>query len=315
MAHAPIYFVAGGTGAQGSAVIAQLLKIKPTPVIRTISRNLESPIVKKLQSQGVEVIEGGQDNKGAYKKGVEGAVAAFSVQNVIFSASGIDGEREVSDAQGLVDACKESGTVQFIVHTSVNQAGNYEKYKDFAEKSKMTSYYRGKLGAEAAVRNSGLKYAIVRPCNFASNFFATRATYAAPGLVKLEYYTTTDLLEIIVPDDIGAFVAAAFQNPDKFNGREVDWISESLTAEQIVEALEAASGKKIKLIRLTQEEAEKHPLQGWQMGQFLSNETKNYRTDPEALKREYPEIHFHTFKEYLIKHKDELAVGTAITQP
>ncbi len=44
------------------------------------------------------------------------------------------------------------------------------------------------------------------------------------------------------PDDIGAFAVAAFQNPEKFNGRETELISESLTAEQIVEALEAATG-------------------------------------------------------------------------
>jgi len=314
MSNTPIYFVAGGTGVQGGAVIEQLLKIKPTPVIRTISRNLESPVVKQLQAHGVEVIEGGQDSEDAYKKGVKGAVAAFSAQNVIFNAEGIDGKREASDAQKLVNACKESGTVQFIAHSSVVQTNNYEQFKEFAEKYKTTEYYVGKVGAEAAVRDSGLKYTIIRPNFFHSNYLASKASFMAPGLVNLEYYTTTDKLGHIAPDDIGAFAVAAFQNPDKFNGREFDLVSEWLTAEQIVDALEAASGKKIKILRFTQEEAEQHPYPGWKMPQFASNARKNFRVDPEELKREYPEIRFTSLKEYLIKHKDELAIGTAIQQ-
>lgn len=59
---------------------------------------------------------------------------------------------------------------------------------------------------------------------------------------RSEYYTTTDSLAHIVTDDIGAFAVAAFLNPDKFNGREIELVGEHLTADQIVEALEAASG-------------------------------------------------------------------------
>lgn len=91
-----VYFIEGGTGIQGGSVIEQLLLLKPAPVIRTISRDLSSPagrnkilikiynisllslisnvnlckltviLVKKLQEQGVEVIQGGQGDKVIY---------------------------------------------------------------------------------------------------------------------------------------------------------------------------------------------------------------------------------------------------------
>ncbi len=90
--------------------------------------------------------------------------------------------------------------MQFIVHSSVTQANNYEQYKDFAIKNNMTQYYVGnghtkhrshqtnfqigKQGAEAAVRNSGIKYTILRPGFFDSNYLASKAGFQAPGLVK-----------------------------------------------------------------------------------------------------------------------------------
>lgn len=57
-----------------------------------------------------------------------------------------------------------------------------------------------------------------------------------------EYLTIETRLSQIVPDDIGKFAVAAFQNPGKFNGREVDYVSQHLSPEEIAEALEAATG-------------------------------------------------------------------------
>ncbi len=39
-----------------------------------------------------------------------------------------------------------------------------------------------------------------------------------------------------------------------------------------------------------------------------------YRVAPEVIQKEFPEIKYTTLKEYLIKHKDELAIGTEIKQ-
>lgn len=51
------------------------------------------------------------------------------------------------DAQLLAEACKESGTVKFIVHTSVQSTAKYEEFKDFAVKYHMTAYWDGKTSA------------------------------------------------------------------------------------------------------------------------------------------------------------------------
>lgn len=74
------------------------------------------------------------------------------------------------------------------------------------------------------------------------------------GEAASSYWPTTTL-NLTDVNDIGAFVAAAFSNPDQFNGKIIPVASQKLAVEEALSQLRAASGKVIKSVYRSDEES------------------------------------------------------------
>jgi hypothetical protein len=65
------------------------------------------------------------------------------------------------------------------------------------------------------------------------------------------------VLILVNPDDIGAFIAAAFNDPYKFRGQTVAVVSENMRVDNKLEEFGRASGRPIEAIYRTPKEMEK----------------------------------------------------------
>src|SRR4030067_350018 len=115
--------------------------------------------------------------------------------------------REVEQGRAMVYACLDEG-VQHVVYSSVC----------CADRDTGIPHFESKHDIEEYIRESGLKYTIVRPVSFMENF-------VSPGVRALLEEGTLSLpldpetsLQMICVDDIGKFAAEAFLRPDEFAG-------------------------------------------------------------------------------------------------
>jgi len=92
------------------------------------------------------------ENPGSLRKSLEGASTLINTYWVRFPRRGVTFDTAVRNSRTLIHAARDAG-VKRIVHVSIANAS--------AESP--LGYYRGKAEVEAAVRESGMSYAIVRP--------------------------------------------------------------------------------------------------------------------------------------------------------
>lgn len=103
---------------------------------------------------------------------------------------------------------------------------------------------------------------------------------------------------MIATDDIGGFVALAFERPQEFLGMELEIAGSSLTNNQTAEVLSRVLKRKVKFQRVPM------PLtrllvgkEVYRMFQWLNED--GYRADVEGLRKRYPELHLKTLEEWL----------------
>jgi hypothetical protein len=68
-------------------------------------------------------------------------------------------------------------------------------------------------------------------------------------------YLPTTTLRMTDVNDIGAFAVAAFEDPQKFNGKIVPVVSEKLQVEEAINQVRTASGREITSVYRTDEES------------------------------------------------------------
>jgi uncharacterized protein YbjT (DUF2867 family) len=91
-----------------------------------------------------------------------------------------------------------------------------------------------------------------------TNFLTPFSKSMWPGIENGEAassYWPTTILNLTDVSDIGAFAAAAFSNPDQFNGKVIPVASQKLAVEEALGQLRAASGKDIKSVYRNDEES------------------------------------------------------------
>jgi uncharacterized protein YbjT (DUF2867 family) len=106
-------------------------------------------------------------------------------------------------------------------------------------------------------------------------------------------------LQLIPSDDIGAFVVAAFENPEKYVGLDIDIASDELTNPEVAKVFSRVMGKPIQfsklpmlIVRLFMGK-ELHKMFRW------INEV-GYDVDIPALKQSFPEVELTTLEQWLV---------------
>ncbi len=106
-------------------------------------------------------------------------------------------------------------------------------------------------------------------------------------------------LQQVNVEDLGAFAAMAFENPDEWLGREVDLAGDELTMPEAAEAFSLVTGREVSYYQVPWDQFRE------QMGEELAvmyewfNDV-GYEADILALRSEYPELT--TLEQYLRGH-------------
>ncbi|MBB4614223.1 NmrA family NAD(P)-binding protein [Novosphingobium taihuense] len=240
MATDKIVLVTGATGMQGGAVVDALLdKGFKT---RALVRDTNSAAARALAERGVETCQGSFDDVASLEAAMDGAYGVFSMQNVSLPD---DPDSELRHGANLVDAARKTG-VQVFVHTSVARAGRQSEFAGWSEGRWYEGYWNGKSGVNDIVRASGLpNWVIIKPAYMLENFLPPKVSFMYPGFggKVIETAMSADArLDVVSATDVGRFAAAAFADPARFSGEEIDLAAAKVTMGEMAKFISDATG-------------------------------------------------------------------------
>ncbi len=278
-----VVLVTGATGRQGGAVIRHML-LKGWK-LRALTRKTNNHAAQELARSGVELVQGDLEDPASLPRAVQGAYGVCSVQD--FWAVGA--KREVQQGKNIADAAKKAN-VQHFVYSSVGGA----------ERNTGIPHWESKWEVEKHIRGLGLPATMIRPAAFMETYYIDQVEI---GILKgklADPVRGDKPYQTIATDDIGAFVALAFERPNEFIGKELEIAGSELTNVEAAKVFSAVLGKPVKFQKLPL------PLVRLILGRefyvmFRWFNEAGCKADIAGLRRQYPEIHLHTLEQWLHK--------------
>jgi uncharacterized protein YbjT (DUF2867 family) len=272
--------VTGATGKQGGAVARRLLERGFQ--VRGLTRNPQKPEAQALADHGAEVVQGDMEDRSSMERALEGAYGNFSVQN--FGETGYD--REVQQGKTVADAAKAAG-VEHFVYSSVGSA----------HRQTGIPHFESKWEIEEHVRQIGLPYTILRPVFLMQNWEWTREMILGGTLAQP--FDPDKPLQQVAVEDIGAFAAIAFENPDRWIGREVDLAGDEQSMIEIADTFSRVIGREVSYYQVPWDQFEEQVGEEVTLNSRWMNDV-GYEADIAGLRQEYPELT--SFERYLRSH-------------
>ncbi len=276
-----IVLVTGATGRQGGAVIRHMLA--KGWKLRALTRNPRRRAAQDLARQGIEVAQGDLEEAPSLERATRGVYGIYSVQDFWT----VGARREVQQGKNLADAAKKAG-VEHFVYSSVGGA----------ERNSGIDHWESKWQIEQYIRGLGLPATMLRPAGFMENYYVDQVEI---GILKgklLDPIRADKPYQTIATDDVGAFVALAFERPKEFIGMELEIAGSELTNPEAAQVFSRVLGKPVTfrklplpMVRLVLGK-EFHQMFRW------FNE-KGFQADIADLRRRYPEVHLQTLEEWL----------------
>jgi uncharacterized protein YbjT (DUF2867 family) len=182
----------------------------------------------------------------------------------------------VKQGKLAADAAKAAG-VQHFVYSSVGAA----------HRGMGQSHFSSKLEIEDHIKAIGLPYTIFRPVAFMDNYNwsrpqITNGTFGAIGL------RPDKGLQIIAVDDVGAFVALAFEHPEEYLGKTIELGGDELTEAQIAETFTKVIGRPVTLA--PRQPRPGGPADAEMVAMYNFFNGKGYDADIPALRQIYPKL-------------------------
>src|SRR5687767_1726315 len=275
-----LILVCGATGKQGGAVARSLLDRGFR--VRGLTRNPQKPDAQALDKQGAEVVQGDMEERSALERALEGAYDVFSMQN--FWETGYDGE--VQQGKTVADAAK-AASVEHFVYSSVGSAHRRTGIPHFESKREV----------EEHVRELGLPYTILRPVFFMQNWEWMREMVLGGTLAQP--LDPDRPFQHVAVEDVGAFAAIAFENPERWIGREVDLAGDEQTMPEIADTFGRVIGREVSYYQVPWDQFEEQMGKEFTVNYRWFNDV-GYEANIAALRQEYPELT--TFERYLRSH-------------
>lgn len=280
MVDSPI-LVTGATGRQGGAVVKYLLERGAG--IRALTRHPDSPKARQLAAKGIELVKGDMDDPASLTRAMAGCHGVYSVQD--FWAVGV--KREIQQGQNVADAASSSG-IEHLVFSSVGGAVRNSGIDHFESKGVIERYIRGR----------GLPATMIRPASFMENYYIPAVE---KGLLKgrlVDPVNGDRPYQTIATDDIGKFVALAFDRPGEFIGAELEVAGSELTNRQAAEVFARVLGRQVTFRRMPM------PVVRVALGKeffqmFRWFNAAGYQADVASLRDRYPDLGLRTLEDWL----------------
>ncbi|MFF3671367.1 NmrA/HSCARG family protein [Microtetraspora malaysiensis] len=225
--HRKTILVTGATGNQGGATARHLLAAGWR--VRALVRDDTTPAAAGLAAAGAELVRGDLDDRASLDAAARGVHGIYSVQSA--------NDNELAQGKNVADAAK-AADVRHLVYSSVGGAESQNRF--YVE--------RGwgpieKWQIEEHIRDLGVPATILRPAVFMEDF-TSPARFFQNGSLTVPW--RDDLaMHLIAIDDVGAFAALAFADPDTHVGQAMEIAGDRLTTPQIADALGTATGRPI----------------------------------------------------------------------
>lgn len=248
--------VTGATGKQGGAVIDALLK-PPTAQaaedsapfdILAVTRDPSSASATRLaaKSSTIKLVKGDMDNVPALFESARAAApqgniwGVYSVQAVASSGGKPEDAPETKQGIAMVDEAVKAG-VQTFVYSSVDRGGDERSWTNPTPIPHFQTKHLIEQHLREAAGESKMGWTILRPVIFYDNL--------APGFASSMFLTYLrdkmgpKPMPWIATSDIGAFAAAAFRDPTKFNHRALSLGGDAFTFDEMNKAFQKVTGK------------------------------------------------------------------------
>ena len=194
-------------------------------------------------------------------------------------------EAESRQATTVADAARAAG-VRHLVYSSVASADQQTGIPHFESK------YR----AERHIQALGIPSTIIAPVFFMDGF---TGPWVLPGLregkLALALPASRKLQQVAVAD-IAAFAALVIERREPFLGQRIDLASDERSAAEVVGILSRVVGRPIEYVELPLEAMRAASADAAQMFEWFDR--VGFSADIAALRREYPEVGWHTFEDW-----------------
>lgn len=298
--------VTGATGKQGGAVARALLKAgRP---VRALTRDPGSAAGRALAAQGVDVVKGDFTDPASLDAALAGVDGVFSMQ--VGSHPG-DPDAEVVTGKALIEAAGRAG-VDTVVHTSVARAGDHENFIGWDEGRWEPLYWKNKAAVNDMVKAQGFRHwVILKPALIMEDIVPPQADLQFASLRERGRFETAiepeTRLDWIAAQDIGAFAAAAFADPMRFHGHEIDLAAESFTLPEVAARMAKATGKPVSAVTFSSDERLAQGHDPMHFAHEVWNNVEGYKVDLDAVRRWG--IPLTTLDQFIEQHRDRFVIG------
>ena len=276
-----IIAVVGATGNQGGAVARHLMKNGWK--VRALTRNPASQKSQDLLALGsnLELVQADLNDLDSLKIALQGVYGVFSVTTFFTEGTKI----ETQHGKNIAQIAKEM-QVQHFIFTSVGSAHLQTGIPHFESKYKVESY----------IKEIQLPATIVRPVYIMENFiwFPDNRKGLLNGELAMAL-PANKTLQMLAVDDIGGVVAAIFEDPERFIGKEIDLAGDELRMEQITETFSEKIGTSITYREIPLEQIRQFSEDSARMFQWFSD--VGYSADVATVRQIYSKLQ--TFKQWV----------------
>ena len=268
--------VTGATGKQGGSVVRHMLEKGWN--LGALTRDPKSKAAKALFEKGVDVVQGDLEDVSSLDSVLRGVYGVYSVQDFW----SVGAKREVLQGKNLADAARKAG-VKHFVYSSVGGA----------ERNSGIGHWESKWEIEKHIQKLGLPATVFRPAAFMENYYVDQVEI---GILQGKLYDPVHgdkPYQMIASDDIGAFVAVAFERPKDFLGLELEIAGSELTNRQAAEVFSRVLGRAVEF-----QEVPIPPVKEFQEMFHWFNE-KGFNANIAQLHSQYPDVRLRTLEQWL----------------
>ncbi|WP_152658203.1 NmrA/HSCARG family protein [Oceanobacillus sp. CFH 90083] len=257
--------VFGATGSQGGAVAERLLTDGWS--IRAITRDPDKSAAQDLKRKGATVVQADMENRSSILKAMKGVYGVFSVQPLYLD----DPQKEVQHGKIVADAAKQFGVSHFV-YSSVGGA----------ERDSGIPHFETKWQIENYVRSIDLPFTVLRPVMFMEGFM-NFVQLQDQKLMIPAFITPKIKVQMISVQDIGAFAAMAFNQPEEYKGMAIEIAGDERTLSEVAKVFSHAFAVPCEILESAREQ-----FQGERMFEWF--ETDGYQADIPALRKIHPKL-------------------------
>jgi len=271
--------VTGATGRIGGAIARDL--IARGHRVRGLTRNTSSPKSERLTRLGAEMVRGTYEDWAAMERALRG------VESVVAVGAELGSKLECRQGMSLIDAAAESGVTHYVL---VSAAG--------ADRAVHVPEFESKAFVESYLLASTLPYTIIGPAFLMENLLVGDLLAGLQNGKWQLPLPANRRLQTSAVIDVGTFAALVIERRDPFLSKRFDVASDELTPAEASRVLSRVTRHPIEYEALAPE----RPADGASPRLFAWLDEYGCVADIASLRREYPQVGWHTFESWANTH-------------